>query len=223
MTCYTCHRGQPVPANIWFNNPGPVQAAGYAQIPNGKNHPTAVAGYTALPYDPFTPFLEDVERHPRRGHDSAARTDNLASIKQTNWTYSLMFHLSGALGVNCTYCHNTRSFTDWAGSTPQRVTAWYGIRMVRDLNNNYLNPLQPVLPAARLGAHGRRAEGELRNLPPGRLQAAVRCQHGEGFPRTAEGQSVATTLSVSDLRIMSGPVWPAHFLFDWAVQDIALT
>ena len=23
VTCYTCHRGQPVPANIWFNNPGP--------------------------------------------------------------------------------------------------------------------------------------------------------------------------------------------------------
>jgi photosynthetic reaction center cytochrome c subunit len=153
VTCFTCHRGQPVPANIWFQNPGPVQARGYAQIPNGKNHPTEVAGYTALPYDPFTPFLEDAKDIRVEG-TTALPNGNLTSIKQTNWTYSLMFHLSGALGVNCTYCHNTRSFTDWAGSTPQRVTAWYGIRMTRELNNNYLNPLLPVLPAARLGPLG---------------------------------------------------------------------
>ena len=62
-----------------------------------------------------------------------------------------MMHMSQALGVNCNYCHNTRAFRDWAQSPPQRTTAWYGIRMVRDLNNDYLDPLQKVLPANRLG------------------------------------------------------------------------
>ena len=65
-----------------------------------------------------------------------------------------MMHMSQALGVNCTFCHNSRSFTDWSQSPPQRATAWHGIRMVREVNNNYLVPLQGVLPPERLGPAG---------------------------------------------------------------------
>lgn len=153
VTCYTCHRGQPVPAQIWFNNPGPVQAGGMAQIPAGKNHPAPVANNSSLPFDPFTPFLEGdadirvVAQQPLAGTDRQ-------SIKQTEWTYALMVHFAQSLGVNCTYCHNTRSFSDWSQSSPQRVTAWYGIRMVRDLNTNYLGPLHDVFPRVRLGVEG---------------------------------------------------------------------
>jgi photosynthetic reaction center cytochrome c subunit len=153
VTCYTCHRGQPIPANIWFRDPGPQQAAGYAQVPNGRNHPSVVAGYTAMTNDPFTPFLEQDKPIRIAATTALPGTDN-SSIKQTYWTYALMFHLSGALGVNCTYCHDTRSFGDWSGATPQRVTAWYAIRTVRDINVNYMDPLQPVFPPARLGPLG---------------------------------------------------------------------
>lgn len=153
VTCYTCHRGQPVPANIWFNNPGPTQASGVAQSSTGKNHPAVAAGSSSLPYDPFTPFLEQ-SNDIRVASVTALPTTNHQSIKQTDWTYALMMNFSQSLGVNCTYCHNTRSFGDWDQSTPQRVTAWYGIRMVRDLNNGWLNPLQTVLPAHRLGQTG---------------------------------------------------------------------
>ena len=76
------------------------------------------------------------------------------SIKQAEWTYALMMHFSNALGVNCTYCHNSRAFGDWTQSSPQRTTAWYGIRMVRDLNVDYLTPLTGVFPAYRLGQAG---------------------------------------------------------------------
>jgi photosynthetic reaction center cytochrome c subunit len=153
VTCYTCHRGQPVPANLWFNNPGPVQAGGFAQTPAGKNHPTAIAGDTSLPFDPFTPFLEQ-DKDIRVVSQTALPTADHQSIKQTEWTYALMMNFSQALGVNCTYCHNSRAFTDWDQSTPQRVTAWYGIRMVRDLNTNYLDPLHATFPVARLGPDG---------------------------------------------------------------------
>ncbi len=34
------------------------------------------------------------------------------------------------------------------------MTAWHGIRMVRDVNNAYLDPLQPKYPPARLGPLG---------------------------------------------------------------------
>ena len=153
VTCYTCHRGQPVPANIWFNNPGPTQAGGMAQSPAGKNHPSALTGYTSLPFDPFTPFLEGDADIRVISQQALPGTDR-SSIKQTDWTYALMMHFSQSLGVNCSYCHNTRAFTDWDQSSPQRAVAWYGIRMARDLNTNYLDPLHGTLPLARLGPEG---------------------------------------------------------------------
>jgi photosynthetic reaction center cytochrome c subunit len=153
VTCYTCHRGQPVPANIWFHDPGPVQAAGMAQAPTGKNHPSPMAGLSSLPYDALTAFLE--QSNPIRvAGTTALPTGNRSSIKQAEWTYALMMNFAQSLGVNCTYCHNTRSFGDWSQSTPQRVTAWYGIRMVRNLNNDYLDPLRSVFPHGRLGPTG---------------------------------------------------------------------
>jgi len=63
-------------------------------------------------------------------------------------------HMSNALGVNCTYCHNTRAFSNWEQSPPQRVTAWYGIRMVREMNVGYLDGLGSVFPDYRKGPMG---------------------------------------------------------------------
>jgi len=85
----------------------------------------------------------------------ALRQDGMGpSIKQAEQTYGLMMHFTHALGVNCTYCHNSRSFFDWDQSSPQRAVAWYGIRMVRDLNSHFLDPLQPTFPVTRRGPGG---------------------------------------------------------------------
>lgn len=153
VTCWTCHRGQPVPSYIWFNNPGPPQPRGLAETGVGKNIPNAVAGLSSLPYDPFTPFLEHASQI-RVQSPTALPEGDRQSIKQTEWTYALMIHFSQALDVNCTYCHNTRAFSAWNQSTPQRTTAWYGIRMVRDLNDDYLASLQGAFPHDRLGPLG---------------------------------------------------------------------
>ena len=150
VTCYTCHRGQPVPANIWFEAPAPNHALGMAQMAAGKNHPSVVANGSSLPDDPFTPFLLG-DNNIRVQGTEALPYGNLTSIKQADWTWSLMMHFSESLGVNCTYCHNSRAWSDWSQSSPQRVTAWYGIRMVREQNINYLQPLTSVFPHARLG------------------------------------------------------------------------
>ena len=42
VTCYTCHRGQLVPPNVWFNNPGPKQAGGRV-ADTGRQEPSVVA------------------------------------------------------------------------------------------------------------------------------------------------------------------------------------
>jgi photosynthetic reaction center cytochrome c subunit len=157
VTCYTCHRGQPVPPVVWFADPGQAQAGGVAETHTGKNMPAPQVGMTALPYDPFTPFLEQANEIRVEAPVALAGSDR-QSIKQTEWTYGLMMHFSQALGVNCTFCHDSRSFRDWDQSTPQRVTAWYGIRMVRDLNTQFLDPLKPVFPASRLGPMGDNAK-----------------------------------------------------------------
>jgi photosynthetic reaction center cytochrome c subunit len=81
-------------------------------------------------------------------------TGHVASIQATESTYGFMVHLSQSLGVNCTYCHNSRSFGTWDQSTPKRTTAWHGIRMVRALNGDYLVPLTDTFPPERKGPNG---------------------------------------------------------------------
>lgn len=158
VTCYTCHRGQPVPANVWFAPPADTHANSFAGSHAGQNSPQPSVGLASLPFDPFTPFLTSREGvandEIRVIGPTALQTGNRRSTKQAEYTYGLMIHMSQSLGVNCTYCHNSRSFAEWDTSTPQRGVAWYGIRMARDLNTQYLTPLAGTLPAARLGPMG---------------------------------------------------------------------
>ena len=156
VTCFTCHRGQPVPANVWFTTPPQDLKSNFIGDLAEQNQPAKSVGLASLPYDPFTPYLlKDLPirvygREALPGPDGA---NNRTSIKQTEFTYGLMMHMSDALGVNCTYCHNTRSFASWEGP-PQRANAYYGIRMARDLNVNYMQPLTSVFPAGRKGELG---------------------------------------------------------------------
>ncbi len=129
VTCYTCHRGQPLPNGLWFYS----------------NENQILRHY--LDRDDIRVQSHTVEPLP----GAAA---NRTSIRQTYNTYALMVTQSKALGVNCTYCHNTRAMGSWEESTPKRVVALYGSAMLRDMNMNYLNPLQPVYPRSRLGEHG---------------------------------------------------------------------
>ena len=106
-----------------------------------------------MPYDPFAAFLSQ-KNEIRVVSNTALPAGNRSSIKQTEWTYGLMVHMSESLGVNCSYCHNSRAFADWNQSTPQRAVSWHGIRMVQELNGGYLDPLASVLPADRKGPMG---------------------------------------------------------------------
>jgi photosynthetic reaction center cytochrome c subunit len=154
VTCYTCHRGHPVPANTWSTNPGPAQAGGMAASRNGQNLASPSVGYTSLPYDPFTTFYMNKDAKIRVVATTPLPGGTGASVKDTEKTYGLMIHMSEALGVNCTFCHNTRQFSNWAESRPQRVTAYHGIEMVRDINGTYIGSLANVFPANRKGPAG---------------------------------------------------------------------
>ena len=153
VTCYTCHRGNPVPSNIWFKEAEQDKGADFIGDRAGQNLAATSVGLSSLPSDPFTPFLLG-ELDIRVNSTTALPTGNRHSIKQAEWTYGLMTHMSSALGVNCTYCHNTQSFANWKGNPPQRAVAWHGIRMARDLNTAYMEPLTSTFPEQRLGPTG---------------------------------------------------------------------
>lgn len=126
VTCYTCHLGKPLPNGLWF-------------------------------YSDQTDYLRHyLDRDGARvvSQQMAPSNANRSSVKQTEWTYALMISQSRSLGVNCTYCHNSRQFASWTQAPPARVSAYHGILMLRDVNNAYLAPLQTVYPSVRLGAMG---------------------------------------------------------------------
>jgi photosynthetic reaction center cytochrome c subunit len=155
VTCWTCHRGQAVPSGDWFKV-SPDQDSGLpASLGNraGQNTPGGYVAGSALPSDPMSEFLK-AESEVRVQGTAALAGANRHSVKQTEFTYALMTYMSKSLGVNCTYCHNTRAFGVWSESMPQRATAWYGLRLVRDLNASYLMPLESTLPAYRMGPLG---------------------------------------------------------------------
>lgn len=153
VTCYTCHRGNAVPANVWSMNPGPKQAGGFAASRNGQNLAQAVPAFSSLPYDPFTTLFAP-NANIRVVASTALPGGTGRSIQDTEKTYSLMMHMSDGLGVNCTFCHNSRQFSSWEESRPQRVTAWHGIKMVSEANHTYMDPLASVFPDNRKGPMG---------------------------------------------------------------------
>jgi photosynthetic reaction center cytochrome c subunit len=159
VTCYTCHRGQGVPQYSWSLKPEP-DARGLTGYRPNQNEPAAVVGYASLPNDPNGTFLlnpAEIRVNSDQIHPSAMNTKG---TKDAEHTYGLMMRVSGALGVNCTFCHNSQNFGEWSHSRIQKQTAWYGIRMVRQMNSNYIQPLATVFPAAgwdqkaRLGPMG---------------------------------------------------------------------
>lgn len=154
VTCWTCHRGKPVPANNWSAaSPSPSKLAGNKL---GQNTPLKQTAYASLPYDSFSAYLAGDEPVRVIGKSAYPYKASTASIVSTETTYGLMMHQSQALGVNCTFCHNSQNFGKWDDSRGQRVNAWYGTRMVRDINNNYITSLGDVWPANGKGVNGNR-------------------------------------------------------------------
>jgi len=156
VTCYTCHRGMAVPQYTWFNADSDVYSAdGFAGWRNGQNRPAEAAGLSSLPEEPFSDLIEN-DGEVRVGGTTALPYTGVegASIKDTEWTYSLMMHMSTSLDVNCTYCHNSRSFGSWESSSPARVTAWHGINMAQSINTEYVSSVSSMLPPHRLGPTG---------------------------------------------------------------------
>jgi photosynthetic reaction center cytochrome c subunit len=154
VTCYTCHRGNAIPEYRWtLGKPGNSSIRGNK---HGQNSPDPNVGYASLPFDPFASYLQGKTSEIRVAASSAYPSTQTRAVgtKDAEGSFGLMMHISKSLNVNCVYCHNSQSFKSWNASTPQRALAYYGIRMVRDINENHITPLTPIFPADRKGPMG---------------------------------------------------------------------
>jgi len=154
VTCYTCHQGKPLPNGLWFYSSQNDYLRHYLDRDGARVITQAVAPSNA----------------------------NRSSVKQAEWTHALMISQSRSLGVNCTYCHNTRQFSSWTQAPPQRVTAMHGILMMRDVNSNYLAPLQSVYPAVRLGAMGDAPKAQCSTCHNGVYKPLYAAQMAKHYP-----------------------------------------
>ena len=152
VVCYTCHRGHPQPPRFWYAVPAEDRDGAMVRKP-AQRMPTPTARMTALPRDPLSDYLLNDKDIRIVGVDPLPN-GNPHKLLETRDTYALMLIMSESLGVNCTYCHNTRAFYNWDISYAPRTKAWYGIRMVRDLNRTVLEPLLGTFPPERLGPTG---------------------------------------------------------------------
>lgn len=155
VTCYTCHRGQAVPNNVWFKvSPVNSNVAGWSA---NQNRVTMVSNFTSLPSDYLETYLlaDESGNYANIGvHDLQSRVQQQPGdplIQQAERTYAFMNYFANSLGVNCVFCHNSRAFYDPGQVTPQWATASLGIAMVQETLEQYILPLQDVLPAERLG------------------------------------------------------------------------
>jgi photosynthetic reaction center cytochrome c subunit len=154
VTCYTCHRGKHIPQNVFYQDNGGPYAGGMAAGTGGQNKAFKHIGTTSMHANALTAYLRDKEEIRIASDKALPVATNGPAIQDTEKTYALMMHMSQSLGVNCTYCHNSRAFSDWNQSRPQRATAWHGIRMARDINTGYIETLTDVFPATRKGPQG---------------------------------------------------------------------
>ena len=146
VTCFSCHRGQPVPAETWFPRvPAPVRAI-------------------VAKEDNWNEAADNVRKFfPDAGWDLYYLGDNPISVLSTTAlpsktvatqvvaarVYEMMMQMSDGMGVNCGYCHNSRAMSDWSQSTPHRWQGQYGLNLTRDLNRNYLLQLPGLIQQTR--------------------------------------------------------------------------
>ncbi|WP_371227404.1 photosynthetic reaction center cytochrome PufC [Roseovarius sp. 2305UL8-3] len=153
VTCYTCHRGQPVPSDIWFKiSPVNMRAQGWSA---NQNRATLNSSFTSLPSDALETYL--LEYEVIGVHDLESRVagipgqDGYPGIQHAERTYAFMNYIANSLGVNCVFCHNSRAFYEGSEVTPQWSTESLGIAMVQEMNEEYLIPLADQYPPERLG------------------------------------------------------------------------
>ena len=177
VTCYTCHRGQPVPANIWFTDPGPNRPGGFIARNNGQNMAAPSVGLASLPYDTLTEYLADktIDNNAIRVNATTALpTTKGKPIQDAEKTYGAddphVGVARGQLHLLPQHPRDLELVAEHAAADHRLARHPDGAGPQRQLPRAAALDL-PAEPPRRAG---RRAEGQLRHLPQRREQAPER-------------------------------------------------
>ena len=170
VTCYTCHRGQPVPSEIWFPSVPPPEHTFIGKQENWVEAADTVRKF--FPDDSLAEYLYDDQPIAVQS-STALKSGTIASSIEAKRIYEVMMTMSDGIGANCGYCHNSRAFQSWAESTPYRWIGYDAIRLVRDVNRNYLFEVGQIVPQTRSLTNAT----QLPVIPPRELNP----QLGNGF------------------------------------------
>lgn len=146
VTCFSCHRGQPIPAEVWIPQaPAPTHQL-IAKMENWQESADTVRKF--FPDAGWAEYL--LQDQPISVQSTAALPNNtIAARVVAKRVYEMMMQMSNGIGVNCGYCHNSRAFASWDESTPYRWVGYDALRLVRDLNNNFLLSVVHDVPQTR--------------------------------------------------------------------------
>jgi photosynthetic reaction center cytochrome c subunit len=146
VTCFTCHRGQPVPAETWFpSNPAPIRHFIAKQENWQENGDTVRKFFPDAGWELY--LLQDTPISVQS--ITALPSHTVASQIVAKRVYEMMMQMSDGIGVNCGFCHNSRVLQSWAQSSPYRWNGYSGIKLTQDLNRNYLLRLAGLVPQDR--------------------------------------------------------------------------
>ena len=187
VTCYSCHAGRNVPADLWHLDPPLIPPEGGLL---GKPQAWNTEAKTIRTFFPNRPdrmfLLEGLPANHVQAHGRALATTAKAPFQHdrdyAEQVYVEMMQWSNGLGVNCTYCHQSRNLYDWAQSPPQRLHGYSGEKMTVMLNQNFFAPLTPLVRAAVPSQIGKMGDASKANcktchqgleLTPGGMTRAV--------------------------------------------------
>ena len=147
VTCYTCHRGQPVPEQVWFPSTASKQHKYIGQQDDWQENADTVRSF--FPDAGFAEYYLDNE--PIAVSSTTMEpSSTLHSWPEAKRIYEMMMQMSDGIGANCGLCHQSRNFAAWSQSSPYRWNAWYALRLVRDLNRNFMIPIGQIMPQTRV-------------------------------------------------------------------------
>ncbi len=181
VTCYTCHRGAPVPSHIWFNDPTAPHAGGFAARTYGMGHPTAINDSTSLPTDTLTPYLENHETIRVSG--KTALPEGFRRVDPDDGADVLLHdphveEFGRKLHILPQHAGFPGLVAKHAGEIDGLVWLGAGSRDQRQVSGS----AQGDPSGFKARAAWRRAESGLRDLSPRSLKTIAWREHGEGLP-----------------------------------------
>lgn len=159
VTCFSCHAGRNVPVDTWHLDP-PLNPPEGGIL--GKPQAWNTSAKTIARFFPSRPdrmfLLEGLPADQVQGREALAKSGTKASFQHdreyTEQVYIEMMQWSHQLGVNCTFCHQSRALSDWSQSPPMRLHGYSGLKMTVMMNQNFVSRLAQWTPAGQRGVMG---------------------------------------------------------------------